>query len=437
MSDTFDEQIIESESPEINVGENISWGSRIKSALPALTSRNYRLYFAGQLVSLTGTWLQVVAEGWLVFQLTHSALFVGIDAAAALIPSLFLSLLGGVIVDRYPKKIILICTQTAAMMLAFTLGLLAIFHLINVWGIIVLSFLLGVVNAVDAPARQAYVTELIDNKASLSSAIALNAGMFNAARVIGPTIAGLLIAIVGAGMAFVLNGISYIFVIVALFFITTSTAIEHRQLHPIQAIKEGIAYTMHHQTIRLLIVLSGVVSIFGWSYSTLMPVIATQVFHLSAAGLGYLYAVAGAGALLATFFISAYAGKFNHMAIIMAGNLIFALALLLFSFTHNTSIAAFLLFLVGGGLVMQFAMANTVIQHLVDDHMRGRVLSVYTLVFLGLSPFGSLEIGYAAEHLGTQAAIRISACIVLAFGLYLFSKRKIIFQRHAAQTPGA
>lgn len=435
MENAVDDQQFEADSPELSVGESPEWGNRITHALPALGSRNYRLYFAGQLISLTGTWLQVVAEGWLVFTLTHSALYVGIDAAAATIPALFLSLLGGVIVDRYPKKIILIATQTSAMLLAFTLGILAVLHLVNVWEIITLAFLLGVVNAVDSPARQSYMPELINNKESLASSIALNSGMYNAARVVGPTIAGILIAVVGAGMAFILNGVSYIFVIVALFFINTPITATRMNLHPIEAIKAGLTYTLHHQTIRLLILLSGVMSVFGWSYSTLMPVIATQTFHLSAAGLGLLYAVSGAGALLGALFISLYARKLNNIAIIISGNLLFATSLVLLTFTTNPIVASVLLFFVGGGLVTQFSMVNTVIQHQVDDSMRGRVMSLYTLVFIGFSPFGSLEIGFAAEHLGTQAAIRISALIVMAFGLYLLDKRKSISAQHKADMP--
>ena len=421
-----EENYIENESPELSVGENVSWGSRIKSAFPAFKSRNYRLYFSGQLISLVGTWLQIVAEGWLIWQLTHSAFFVGLDAAAATIPSLFLSLIGGVIVDRYPKKIILIWTQSASMLLAFALGILAVTHVVTVWEIIALAFGLGIVNAVDSPARQAYITELIDSKSSLASAIALNSGMFNAARVIGPSIAGLLIAAVGTGTAFLLNGVSYIAVIIALNSITTPLTIVHKHANPVAAIKEGLGYAYHHTVIRTLIILSGVVSIFGWSYSTLMPVIATQTFHLSAAGLGYLYAAAGLGALTGTFLISAYSHKINPINLILSGTIFFSVSLFLFTFVTGVPIALVLLFAVGTGIVSQFAMINTVIQHQVEDHMRGRVMSLYTLVFMGLSPLGSLEIGFAAEHLGSQLAMRVSAVIVFLFGGYLFLQRRKI-----------
>lgn len=426
LPQSTDDTYIEIESPELSLGENTGWGARIKHSFPAFKSRNYQLYFAGQIISLVGTWLQIVAEGWLVFQLTGSAFFVGVDAAAATIPSLFLSLFGGVLVDRYPKKIILICTQSASMLLAFTLGVLAVTHVVTVWEIITLAFCLGIVNAIDSPARQAYVTELIDSKDSLASAIALNSGMFNAARVIGPSIAGLLIAAVGVGMAFILNGVSYIAVIIALYFITTPLTATHVHGNPIAAIKEGLQYAYNHTIIRTLIILAGVVSIFGWSYSTLMPVIATRVFHLNAAGLGYLYAAVGLGALSSTFFISAYSHKIKPIRFILSGTIFSGAVLILFTFVSTLPIAYILLFAIGAGLVSQFAMINTVIQHEVEDRMRGRVLSLYTLVFLGLSPLGSLEIGFVGDHLGSQLAIRISACVVLMFGIYLFLNRRNI-----------
>lgn len=429
-----DDAYIESECQEIAVGETSGWLQGLLTSFPAFKSRNYQLYFAGQLISLVGTWLQVVAEGWLVYELTHSAFFVGLDAAAATIPTLFLSLIGGVIVDRFSKKKILLFTQASSMVLAFALGVLTVLHVVTVWEVITLAFMLGIVNAIDAPTRQAYVTELIDRKESLASAIALNAGMFNAARVIGPSVAGILIATVGTGLAFMLNGVSYVAVIIALFFITTPLTVENKHLHPIRAIQEGLAYAFHHPLIRILIVLSGVVSIFGWSYSTIMPVIATRTFHLSADGLGYLYAAAGLGALVGSIFISAFSQKTNIVNLIIGGNLVFSTALIIFTFVKNLPIALALLFLVGFGLVTQFALINTLIQHQVDDRMRGRVLSLYTLVFLGFSPFGSLEIGYASEKLGIEPAIRISAVIVLLFGLYLVTKRRAMAV-HAAKSP--
>ena len=423
-----DNDSIENECPELSVGENVGWFFHIRNAFPAFNSKNYQLYFTGQLISLVGTWLQIVAEGWLVFRLTGSAFLVGLDAAASTIPSLFLSLIGGVIVDRYSKKTILLWTQSASMVLAFILGLLAVTQVITVWEIITLAFCLGIVNAIDSPARQAYLTELIDKKSSLASAIALNSGMFNAARVVGPTIAGLLIAAVGAGTAFLINGISYIAVIIALRSISTPQRYQRPHSNPGAAITEGLHYAYHHTIIRTLILLAAVVSIFGWSYSTLMPVSASQTFHLTAAGLGYLYAAVGLGAITGIIVISVWSRFINPIRCILTETIVFAVALFCFPFVTHVALAVPLLFIMGGVIVSQFAMINTVIQHEVADEMRGRVLSLYTLVFLGLSPLGSLEIGFVAEHFGTSIAIQISAGIVFLFGVYLFVKNRHLKQ---------
>ena len=419
ISEEEDEYIV-SESPEINVGESTGWTDKILSSLPAFKSRNYTLYFVGQLISLIGTWLQIVAEGWLIFQLSHSAFYVGLSAAASTLPSLFLSLIGGVIVDRFPKKKIILITQTSSMILAFILGMLTITNSITVWHIIFLAFLLGVVQAIDIPARHAYISELVDDKKLLTSAVALNSTIYNSARVIGPTIAGILISVFGLGMAFIFNSLSYIAVIVALLLINTRHLIPKIHPNPIKAIREGLRYAYFHPTIKSLLISSIFISIFGWSYSTLMPVIAEEVFHLDAAGLGLLYAATGVGALLATFVISAYSHRINPNMFIVGGNIFFAIGLLLFSFTTSVSLAYVVLFIIGFSLVSMFAMINTTIQHSVADHMRGRVMSIYSLSFMGFTPLGNFEIGYVAEKFGTGIALQISAIIVLLFGIYFY-----------------
>jgi len=418
------EKYVIDESAEICMGENIGWAKKILSSFPALKSRNYLLYFVGQLLSLVGTWLQIVAEGWLVFQLSHSAFYVGLDAAISTIPTLFLSLFGGVIVDRFSKRKILIFTQGASMILAFILGILTVLKIIHVWEILFLAFLLGVVNAIDSPARQSYVVELVDDKKYLSSAIALNSGMFNAARVIGPTIAGLLIAGFGTGIAFLLNGVSYIAVIIVLFYINTPNKILPTNTHPIEAIKEGVRYAFASSTIKILLIISAVMAIFGWSYGTLLPVIATNTFHINASGLGFLYASAGVGALLGAALISAFSHKVNRWSIIIFGNLFFSISLLFFSFMTNVYMAAFFLFLIGLGIVSQFSMINTIIQNSIDDSMRGRVMALYTISFIGLAPIGNFEIGLVAEKFGTEFSIRSNAFVLIAFGLFIFSYRK-------------
>lgn len=420
-----DDQNIINESQEICVGENPDWFSRLTAAFPAFTSRNYQFYFVGQLISLIGTWLQIVAEGWLVLQLTNSAFWVGFITAMSTLPSLFFALFGGLIVDRFPKKNIFYLTQTVSLIIAFILGILTVLKLINVWEIALMAFLLGLVNALDMPARQAYVVDLVDKK-SLSSAIALNSGIFNAARVIGPSVAGILIGVVGTGGAYLINSLSFLAVIIALFFINTKDHIKKQESHPIQALKEGIFYSVSHPTIRTLLIFTGIISIFGWSYTTLMPVIAKNTFHLGATGLGYLYASGGLGALAATVLVSTSSQKIRPGTLIIGGNTLFAISLLLFSFTTQPLFAMILLFLIGFGLLCTFPTVNSTIQHMVSDHLRGRVMSIYTLMFLGLTPVGNFEVGFIAEKFGTETALRIGAVIVLIFGMLLYFRRSYI-----------
>ena len=418
-----EEQYIIGESPELSSGESFGWFGKFLSVFPAFENRNFRLYFLGQLVSLIGTWLQIVAEGFLVFQMTRSAFMVGLVAAFATVPTLFFSLFGGVVVDRLPKRNILLFTQTASLFLALIYGLLVIFNLINIWEISLLAFLLGIVNALDAPARQAFVGEMVERK-YLSSAIAMTAGTWNGARVIGPSVAGILIAVVGVGGAFIINGISYVAVIIALILMRlVAMKLPDSHPHPIEAIKDGLSYSFSHPIIKNLLIFSGIVSIFGWSFSTIMPVIAQNTFHVGAGGLGQLYSASGVGAFLATILVSAYGRKFSPFAFILFGNTMFAVSLVLFTMTTNFLLALLFLFFAGFGLLMTFPIINSTIQHLVEDKYRGRVLSIYTVTFLGFFPIGNFEIGLVSEHLGTSFAIRMGAAVIFIAGLLLFLNR--------------
>lgn len=404
--------------------------NKILVLFPAFESKNYRYYFVGQLISQIGTWLQIVAQGWLVLQLTHSALLIGLVAATATLPSLLFSLFGGVIVDRFDKKMTIVATQTASMILAFILGILTFLKIINLWEILSISFLLGTVNAVDMPARQAFVSEMVE-KDKVSSAIALNAGIFNAARVVGPSVAGILIALVGTGGAFLLNSLSYIAAIIAQFSIIPIIHVMPVHSHPIRAIKQGISYTWTHPVIRSLVILTAIVSIFGWSYTTIMPYVADKIFHQGAAGLGYLYASAGLGALVATFVVSGYGNKFASSVFINGGIIIYAITMIFFSYTSNIYIAYLTLFLGGFGLLSAFSIINARIQHLVEPHFRGRVLSIYLLMFVGLFPVGNLQIGFISEQFGPQIAIRIGAVIVLITAIVGYLLKGKIIASHA------
>ena len=423
-----EEEYLISESPEIAVGENDIWAKRFKT-FPALQNRNYRIYFFGQFFSLIGTWLQIVAQGWLVLQLTSSPFQIGMVAALATAPSLLFSLFGGVVVDRFSKKRILYFTQSSSMVLALTLGVLTNAGLASVPLIGTIAFLMGTVNAVDAPARQSLVPELVQ-KAHLPSAIALNSGIFNAARVIGPGLAGLLIAWVGIGGAFIANGLSYIAVLVALRFVRIKEQPAARDLKPLLAIREGIVYSFTHPVIRVLLIFVGMVSIFGWSYTTVMPVIARETYGLDAKGLGYLYSATGLGALLATYLVGSRGGKISPLNFIIGGNTLFAISLMLFSLTSNFTLALGLLFFIGLGLLSQSSMTNTLVQGMVKQEFRGRVMSMYILMFLGMAPIGNFEIGYLTEHFGLKGAFLTNASIIFLTGMFIFLKRKRILARY-------
>ncbi len=432
IPDAPDTIIEEKDSGIINInGEsNLVRSGILGSAFPAFKSRNYKLYFTGQLISLIGTWLQIVSLGWLVLKMTNSAFLIGLISALGSLPSLLFTLFGGVLIDRFPKKKILLITQSSAMVLAFILGILTVLNLITVFEIGTLAFLLGTVAALDIPARQAFVSELV-NKEQLPSAIAMNSATFNAARVIGPGIAGLLIAWVGTGGAFLLNGISYIAVIAALLIMRLDNNYTKLKSGTFFAIKEGLTYSFSHPIIRLLIIFTAVSSIFGWSYSTIMPLIARNEFHLDAAGLGYLYAAGGLGALTATLLIGFFSKKFSALYFILGGNTLFAVCIILFSFTSNLALGLILLFFAGLGLLSQFAMMNTTIQSLVKSEFRGRVLSIYIFMFMGLTPLGSFEVGLLSENMGTAFAIRTGAIIVFIFGLIVYLNRDRISKNYS------
>lgn len=392
------------------------------TAFPAFKSRNYKLYFTGQLISLIGTWLQIVALGWLVLKMTNSAFLIGLITALGSLPSLFFTLFGGVLIDRFPKKKILFITQGSAMILAITLGMLNVFNVINIWEIAVIAFLMGTVAAIDIPARQAFVAELV-SKDQIPSAIALNSATFNAARVIGPGIAGLLIAWIGTGGAFLINGLSYIAVIAALYSMNINSVTAEKKTGTLTSIKEGLVYSFSHPIIRMLIIFTAVSSVFGWSYSTVMPLIAANEFHLDAAGLGYMYAAGGLGALSATLLIGLFSKKVSSVYFILGGNTLFSVCIILFSFTTNLTLALILLFFAGFGLLSQFAMINTTIQRLVKSEFRGRVLSIYIFMFMGLTPLGNFEVGLLSENMGTGFAIRTGAFIVFLFGVLVYFYR--------------
>ncbi len=421
---SLEESYIASESSEIAFGENLLL-RKFFDAFPALRHKNYTLYFIGQLTSMTGTWLQTVGQGWLVLELTHSAFWVGVVTALSALPAFFFSLFAGVIVDRVNTKPLLYYTQFFSFLFAFILGCMVITDTVNLFWICVLVTLSGIASALDLPARQAFTVELI-KRADLTSAIALNAGTYNAARVIGPGLAGFLIYSFGTGGTFIINALTFLVVMLSLYFIRVQIQLPQTHSHPLQALKEGIVYAYTHTGIWNLLVFSAVASVFGWSYIAIMPIVVADVFHKDAAMLGNLYAISGVGAVLGVLLVSIFSKKVHPLTFIIGGNALFSISLLLFTFTTNVVLAAPLLFLSGLGIIMQFATINSSLQHMVEDRLRGRVMSMYSFTFMGLLPFGSFAMGLMAETFGSQIAIGSGAVITFLAGIVFFINRATI-----------
>lgn len=389
---------------------------------PALHSKNFRLYFYGQLISLAGTWLQTVAQGWLVLELTHSAFWVGAVTALQYAPTFLLSLPGGVIVDRINTKKILVFTQSGMMVLAFILGILTITNHITLITVVVLAILLGAVNAVDAPARLAIVAEIVD-KEHYGSAFALSSALSNSARVIGPALAGIVIALVGTGGTFIVNGISFIAVIIALLLMKITVQHVKSESRPVAMMKEGIHYAFSNGTLKFFMIVASITAILGWSYTAILPVFADSVFNRGALGLGYLYSAAGLGAATAAVLVSWLSHKISQRVFIGGGSFLLSLGLILFALTKNFDLGLVSLLFIGLGFTAEFSMITTVIQEMTSDEMRGRVMSVLMFMFLGASPVGSFVIGYLADRISPQAA-------VMYFGIAMFLVSFIVVGAH-------
>jgi MFS family permease len=396
--------------------------SKFGAALRALRHRNYRLFFAGQLVSLIGTWMQTIAQSWLVYRLTGSSFLLGSIGFASQIPIFLLAFAGGTVADRYNRHRIIMGAQAASMVLAFILSILTLSETVRIWHLFVLSALLGVVNAFDMPARQAFVIELV-GKEDLMNAIALNSSVFNGARVLGPSVAGILIAGIGEGWCFFANGVSYIAVLAGLLLMRLKaherTA---RSQSAISSILEGFCFVRRTPPIRALLLLLGLVGLFAMPYSVLMPIFADKILHGGPRGLGILMGSTGLGALMGSVFMAAKPdtrGLGKMVAYACAG---FASGLILFSVSRYFWLSALFLIPVGFSLMVQMASTNTLIQIMVPDDLRGRVMSTHIWMFLGMAPFGSFLAGAIAAHVGAPATILMGAFLCLA-GSALFASR--------------
>jgi MFS family permease len=392
----------------------------VQQTFAALRYRNYRLWFTGQLVSLFGTWMQTTAQGYLVFQLTHSPVYLGYVGFAAGVPAWLFTLYGGVIADRMPRRTLMLITQTAMMILAFVLAGLVFAGLVRPWQIVTLAFLLGVANAFDGPARLAFVVELVDRE-DLTNAIALNATMFNLATATGPAMAGLTYALIGPAWCFMLNGLSFLAVIWALLRMKLPPPkLAAKRGSTWADLVEGVRYMVREPAIRTLIGLVGMTSMFGISFATLFPAWAVNVLGGDATTNGLLQSARGLGALLSALMLASL-GRFRFKGkLLTLGTFAFPLLLLLFTFMRSLPLA--LLVLVGTGMAVILIMniANALVQGLVPDALRGRVMSVYSMTFFGCMPIGALWIGAVAEYASAPTAMIIGGTISLAFAALLF-----------------
>jgi MFS family permease len=397
-------------------------------ALRALRHRNYQLFFGGQLISLTGTWMQSVAQSWLVYSLTGSAVLLGLIGFAGQIPVLLFAPIGGIVADRHDRRWTLVATQSAAMLLAAALAVLTLSGHVQVWHVVVLSALLGVVNAFDIPARQAFVVDMV-GRGDLVNAIGLNSSMFNGARIIGPAVAGVLVAKIGEGWCFFCNAVSYVAVIIGLLAMTVNA----RRPAPVptsafRSMMEGFAFVGRNRPIWALMLLLGVVSLTAMPYAVLMPIFADQILHAGASGLGLLMGFSGVGALLGALTLAArrqVRGLGRWVALSSAG---FGVSLILFAVSRSFWLSAALLVPVGFSMMVEMASSNTLVQAMVPDDLRGRVMAVYSMMFMGMAPFGALLAGGLAHPLGAPATVALGGAVSIAaagiFGLQLPALRQ-------------
>jgi MFS family permease len=397
------------EIPSTNGTEVAGSGSaRWQVAGRALRHRNFQFFFSGQLISLIGTWMQSVAQSWLVYRLTGSALLLGSVGFASQIPVFLFAPLGGIAADRYNRRQIVIGTQIASMLLAFILAVLTLSHWIDnrIWMIFVLAASLGIVNAFDIPGRQSFLVDMV-GKDDLMNAIALNSSMFNGARVIGPAVAGILVAKIGEGWCFFANAVSYIAVIIGLLMMRVHSPARVSMGSPLEHMMEGFRFVERTAPIRALLLLLGIVSLVGMPYVVLMPIFADQILHGGARGLGILMGATGVGALLGALtlaFRSGVKGLGRLVAWCCAG---FGSSLIVFSLSHRFWISVILLLPVGYAMMLQMACSNTLIQVMVPDALRGRVMAVYSMMFMGMAPIGALLGGALADRLGAPVTVAI------------------------------
>ncbi len=389
---------------------------------------NFRLFFTGQSISLIGTWMQSVAMSWLVYRLTGSALLLGFVGFASHIPIFIFSPFAGVFADRYNRHRIVVVTQTLAMIQAFILAGLTLWGRIHVWQIIFLGFFLGSVNAVEIPARQAFLIDMVESRKDLlGNAIALNSAIFNTARFIGPTLAGIIVAVLGEGMCFLINAISFVAVLVCLLLMKLAPKqLKPSGKHVFDELKDGLIYAFGSRPIRMILFLLSIISMLGMSYVVLMPIFAADVHHGDSKMLGFMMAAVGVGALSATLYLASRKSPPTLERFVPAAATLFSSAIILFSLSRVLWVSIALLVVTGFGFLLTTASSNTIIQTVVQDDKRGRVMAFYTIAFLGVAPIGSLLAGIAANKIGAPDALLLGGtlCLFAAFLFYRLTNRR-------------
>src|ERR1700723_2910669 len=392
--------------------------SRFQDTIRSLKYRNFQLFFSGQLISLVGTWMQNVAQAWLVYRMTGSSVLLGVVSFAGQIPVVPLAPLAGMVADRMDRRKVVIATQTASMVLALVLAVLTLTKLVDVWEVVVLAALMGVVNSFDIPARQSFLVEMVGRE-DLMNAIALNSSMFNGARIIGPAIAGILVASIGEGWCFFANGVSYIAVIVGLLMMRMPhRRIERKGVSALEHIAEGFRYARQTGPIRALLLLLGLVSLVAMPYTVLMPIFAAQILHGNARTLGVLGAATGVGALGGALTLASRT-KVHDLGRWVA--IACGAALIGFGLSRWYILSVIMLVPVGFAMMTQMGACNTLVQAMVPDRLRGRIMAVYAMMFMGMAPLGALLSGEVADHIGAQWTVALGGALTVA-GAIVFAQ---------------
>jgi MFS family permease len=410
-------------TPKSENQERASAAGDFSHAWRALRHRNFRLFFGGQSISLIGTWMTRVATSWLVYRLTKSSLLLGTVSFAGQIPTFLLAPLAGVIVDRIDRRKVLVWTQALAMIQSLALAWLTLTHRITITELLVLSAMQGIINAFDMPGRQSFMVKMVEDRADLSNAIAINSSMVNVARLIGPSLAGILIAATNEGWCFLVDGISYIAVIASLLMMRVASATEPGSRTSMMAeLREGWDYVSGFAPIRTILLLFALLSLMGWPFMVLMPIFAAQVLHGGPHTLGFLMGAVGVGSLISALSLVMRRSVRGLGKMIPIAATVFGVGLICFGVSTNLWLSMALLLLTGFGMMQGLTASNTIIQTLVDENMRGRVMSYYTMAFVGMAPFGSLLAGALAHLIGAPRTVIVSGIACILGGLWFWTR---------------